>query len=60
MLMGVLYAIGFVLLQVPAGAGIAILAGFLNTIPYVGTVFGIVLATSFTMAAGAGLWESEE
>jgi predicted PurR-regulated permease PerM len=56
MLMGVLYAIGFVLLQVPAGAGIAILAGFLNTIPYVGTVFGILLATSFTMAAGAGFW----
>jgi predicted PurR-regulated permease PerM len=56
MLMGVLYAIGFVLLQVPAGAGIAILAGFLNTIPYVGTVFGIILATSFTMAAGAGFW----
>jgi len=56
MLMGVLYAIGFVLLQVPAGAGIAILAGFLNTIPYVGTVFGIILATSFTMATGAGFW----
>jgi predicted PurR-regulated permease PerM len=56
MLMGVLYAIGFVLLQVPAGAGIAILAGFLNTIPYVGTVFGIILATSFTMASGAGFW----
>jgi predicted PurR-regulated permease PerM len=56
MLMGGLYAIGFVLLQVPAGAGIAILAGFLNTIPYVGTLFGIILATSFTMAAGAGFW----
>jgi predicted PurR-regulated permease PerM len=56
MLMGVLYAIGFVLLQVPAGVGIAILAGFLNTIPYIGTVFGIILATSFTMASGAGFW----
>jgi predicted PurR-regulated permease PerM len=56
MLMGALYAIGFVLLQVPAGAGIAILAGFLNTIPYIGTLFGIILATSFTMAAGAGFW----
>ena len=56
MLMGMLYAIGFVLLQVPAGAGIAILAGFLNTIPYIGTLFGIILATSFTMAAGAGFW----
>jgi predicted PurR-regulated permease PerM len=56
MLMGVLYAIGFVLLQVPAGAGIAILAGFLNTIPYVGTACGLILAASFTIAAGAGLW----
>jgi predicted PurR-regulated permease PerM len=56
MLMGMLYAIGFVLLQVPAGAGIAILAGLLNTIPYIGTAFGMVLATSFTMAAGGGLW----
>jgi predicted PurR-regulated permease PerM len=55
-LMGVLYAIGFVLLQVPAGAGIAILAGFLNTIPYIGTAIGIVLATSFTMSAGTGFW----
>jgi predicted PurR-regulated permease PerM len=56
MLMGVLYGVGFVLLQVPAGGGIAILAGFLNTIPYIGTAFGIILATSFTMAAGAGFW----
>ena len=56
MLMGMLYAIGFVLLKVPAGAGIAILAGLLNTIPYIGTVFGMVLATSFTMAAGGGFW----
>jgi len=56
MLMGALYAVGFVLLKVPAGAGIAILAGFLNTIPYIGTIFGIVLATSFTMAAGGGVW----
>jgi predicted PurR-regulated permease PerM len=56
MLMGVLYAIGFVLLGVPAGVGIAILAGFLNTIPYIGTIFGLTLATGFTMAAGGGFW----
>jgi predicted PurR-regulated permease PerM len=56
MLMGVLYAIGFVLLRVPAGVGIAILAGFLNTIPYIGTIFGLALATGFTMAAGGGFW----
>ncbi len=56
MLMGVLYAIGFVLLKIPAGAGIAILAGFLNVIPYIGTIFGLLLATGFTMAAGGGFW----
>jgi predicted PurR-regulated permease PerM len=56
MLMGVLYAIGFVLLEVPAGAGIAILAGFLNVIPYIGTIFGLTLATGFTIAAGGGFW----
>jgi predicted PurR-regulated permease PerM len=56
MLMGVLYAIGFVLLKIPAGAGIAILAGFLNVIPYIGTLFGLILAAGFTMAAGGGFW----
>ncbi|RPH98332.1 MAG: AI-2E family transporter, partial [Zetaproteobacteria bacterium] len=43
MLMGAMYAIGFVLLQVPAAAGIAILAGLLSAIPYIGAVFGIIL-----------------
>jgi predicted PurR-regulated permease PerM len=56
MVMGMLYAIGFVLLQVPAGAGIAILAGLLNAIPYIGTIFGLTLATGFTMAVGGGFW----
>jgi predicted PurR-regulated permease PerM len=56
LLMGALYAIGFALLRVPAGAGIAIVAGLLNTIPYVGTLCGILLATSFTLAAGGGGW----
>ena len=56
MLMGGLYAIGFVLLKVPAGAGIAILAGFLNVIPYIGTIFGLTIATGFTIADGGGFW----
>lgn len=50
MLMGVLYAIGFAILQVPAWAGIAALAGFLNVIPYVGTVSGLLLASGFSYA----------
>jgi predicted PurR-regulated permease PerM len=54
--MGGLYAIGFAFLQVPAWAGIAALSGFLNVIPYIGTGFGMVLATGFTFAAGGDLW----
>jgi predicted PurR-regulated permease PerM len=53
-IMAGLYAVGFALLGVPAWAGIAILSGFLNLIPYVGTALGIVLATGFTLADGGG------
>jgi predicted PurR-regulated permease PerM len=56
MIMGALYAAGFVALRVPAWAGIAALSGFLNTIPYVGTLIGLILATGFTLADGGGLW----
>jgi predicted PurR-regulated permease PerM len=56
MLMGAMYAAGFVALGVPAWAGIATLAGFLNMIPYVGTILGMVLATGFTLADGGGFW----
>lgn len=55
-IMGGLYAAGFVALRVPAWAGIAALAGFLNAIPYVGTILGLVLATGFTLADGGGVW----
>ena len=55
-IMGILYGAGFAVFQVPAWAGIAALSGFLNVIPYVGTGFGIVLATGFTFAAGADTW----
>jgi len=56
MLMGGMYAAGFVALKVPAWAGIATLSGFLNMIPYVGTIAGMVLATGFTLADGGGFW----
>ncbi len=54
--MAVLYAIGFAFLGVPAWAGIAALAGLLNAIPYVGTVLGLILAVTFTVTDGGGLW----
>jgi predicted PurR-regulated permease PerM len=51
-----LYAAGFAALRVPAWAGIAAIAGVLNTIPYVGTALGLLLATGFTLAEGGGWW----
>jgi predicted PurR-regulated permease PerM len=54
LIMAVFYAIGFALLGVPAWAGIAMISGLLNVIPYVGTLLGIVLACGFTLADGGG------
>ena len=57
LIMAVGYAIGFWFLGVPAWAGIAMIAGLLNMVPYFGTLFGFVLAASFTLAEGGGIWE---
>ncbi|MBA3770380.1 MAG: AI-2E family transporter [Blastocatellia bacterium] len=57
LIMAVFYAIGFWFLGVPAWAGIAMIAGLLNVIPYVGTLLGIVLAGGFTIADGGGVWD---
>jgi len=56
-IMAVFYAVGFWFLGVPAWAGIALIAGLLNAIPYVGTILGIVLAGGFTVAGGGGVWD---
>jgi predicted PurR-regulated permease PerM len=53
--MAVCYAVGFWFLGVPAWAGIALIAGLLNAVPYVGTILGIVLAGGFTIAGGGGV-----
>jgi predicted PurR-regulated permease PerM len=57
LIMAVFYAIGFWFLGVPAWAGIALISGLLNAIPYVGTALGIILASGFTLAAGGGFWD---
>ncbi len=57
LIMAVCYAIGFWFLGVPAWAGIALVAGLLNSIPYVGTVLGIILASGFKIADGGGVWD---
>ncbi len=56
-IMAVFYAIGFWFLGVPAWAGIALIAGLLNAIPYVGTILGLVLAGGFTLAGGGSAWD---
>ncbi len=56
-IMAACYAVGFFFLGVPAWAGIAMIAGLLNAVPYVGTVLGIVLAGGFTVAGGGGVWD---
>jgi len=48
LIMGILMAIGFSLAGVKFGAGFGLLAGFLNIIPYFGTIIG--LATVLPMA----------
>jgi predicted PurR-regulated permease PerM len=53
-IMAVCYGVAFWFLGIPAWAGIALIAGLLNAIPYVGTILGIVLAGGFTMANGGG------
>lgn len=57
LIMAVFYGIGFWALGVPAWAGIALIAGLLNAVPYVGTILGIVLASGFTLAEGGGVWD---
>jgi predicted PurR-regulated permease PerM len=56
-IMAVFYAAGFWFLGVPAWAGIAMIAGLLNAIPYVGTILGIILAGGFTIAGGGSVWD---
>ena len=55
LIMTVCYAVGFWFLGVPAWAGIAMIAGLLNAIPYIGTILGILLAGGFTVAGGGGV-----
>jgi predicted PurR-regulated permease PerM len=57
LIMAVCYAVGFWFLGVPGWAGIALISGLLNAIPYIGTALGIILAGGFTLAGGGGVWD---
>ncbi|MGA1366922.1 MAG: AI-2E family transporter, partial [Blastocatellia bacterium] len=53
--MGILYAAGFFLLQVPLALTLGFLTGLLNFVPYLGTLTGLFLSLSFLALDGAGL-----
>lgn len=57
LLMVGLYGVGFLLFDVPAWAGIAVLAGLLNIVPYVGTGLGVILALAFTLSDSGLSWQ---
>ncbi len=52
--MGLLYSFGFATLRVPLALTIGMISGFLNFVPYLGTLTGLVLAVSFSALDGAG------
>lgn len=52
--MGLMYSLGFAILRVPLALTIGMVSGFLNFVPYLGTLTGLVLAVSFTALDGAG------
>jgi predicted PurR-regulated permease PerM len=55
-IMGSLYATGFLVFRVPLGVTVGLLAGLLNFVPYLGTVTGLVLSLVFVVLDGASLW----
>jgi predicted PurR-regulated permease PerM len=55
LVMGVLYAAGFFLLQVPLALTLGLLTGLLNFVPYLGTLTGLGLSLTFLALDGAGL-----
>lgn len=54
LVMGVLYAIGFMIVRVPLALSIGLLSGALNFVPYLGTLTGLALSLSFVALDGGG------
>jgi len=54
LVMGVLYAIGFMIVRVPLALSIGLLSGALNFVPYLGTLTGLTLSLSFVALDGGG------
>ena len=57
LIMALFYAVGFWFIGLPAWAGIALIAGLLNAVPYIGTLIGIILAGAMILADGGNAWD---
>ncbi len=55
--MGVLYAIGFTAIGLKFGLVVGIALGFLNIIPYLGTILGFLITVPLAFFDPAGGWE---
>lgn len=57
LIMALFYAVGFWFIGLPAWAGIALIAGLLNAVPYIGTLIGVLLAGAMILADGGNAWD---
>jgi len=53
-ILGTIYAIGFLLFGLPNAIPLAVLAGALSIIPYLGNIIGAAIAIAFGIATGEG------
>jgi len=57
MIMGVLYAIGFSIVGLKFGAVVGMALGFLNIIPYLGSIMGFVVTVPLALFQPGGGWK---
>ena len=57
LIMGVLYAIGFSLVGLKFGALVGMILGFLNIIPYLGSILGLVITVPIALFQPDGGWK---
>jgi predicted PurR-regulated permease PerM len=57
LIMGVLYAIGFSIVGLKFGALVGMMLGFLNVIPYLGSILGLVVTIPIALFQPEGGWK---
>lgn len=57
LIMGILYAIGFSIVGLKFGAVVGMMLGFLNVIPYLGSIIGLVITIPLALFQPGGGWK---